>query len=238
MTGSNNIYVIWYGNWATSKTAIINDFLTNLGGSPYHLLNGAYYNTAKVKVGTSLTVKGQTSVSDTTLGKTLTDANIQTIVSKAINGNAFGTTTPDTNGIYIVLTAGDIAESSGFLSKYCGWHTFGTMSTKPVKYAFVGDPSASLATCAGQTASSPNGDPAVDAMISVIAHEIAETVTDPQLNAWYDNKGMENADKCAWNFGTTYATANGSKANMKLGTRDYLIQQNWALTSPQGCALK
>jgi len=38
---------------------------------------------------------------------------------------------------------------------------------------------------------------------------------------------MENADKCAWKFGTTYTTANGQKANMKLGARDFLIQQNW-----------
>jgi hypothetical protein len=38
---------------------------------------------------------------------------------------------------------------------------------------------------------------------------------------------MENGDKCAWKFGATYTTANGQKANMKLGARDFLIQQNW-----------
>ena len=26
-------------------------------------------------------------------------------------------------------------------------------------------------------------------------------LTDPQLNAWYDQQGDENADKCAWTFG-------------------------------------
>ena len=41
-------------------------------------------------------------------------------------------------------------------------------------------------------------------MASVIAHELEEAATDPDLNAWYDSRGYENADKCAWTFGTTY----------------------------------
>jgi hypothetical protein len=64
-------------------------------------------------------------------------------------------------------------------------------------------------------------------MVNLIAHEFEETVTDPQLNAWYDSRGLENADKCAWNFGSTFTEPNGSVANMTLGTRDYLIQANW-----------
>jgi hypothetical protein len=32
-------------------------------------------------------------------------------------------------------------------------------------------------------------------MVSIIAHELIETVTDPDGNAWYDDKGYENADK-------------------------------------------
>jgi hypothetical protein len=38
-------------------------------------------------------------------------------------------------------------------------------------------------------------------------------------------QGCENADKCAWTFGSTYITGSGAKANMKLGAYDYLIQQ-------------
>ena len=39
-------------------------------------------------------------------------------------------------------------------------------------------------------------------MASIIAHELEEAATDPDLNAWYDRRGDENADKCAWTFGT------------------------------------
>jgi hypothetical protein len=75
------------------------------------------------------------------------------------------------------------------------------------------------------------------AMVSVLAHEIEEAVTDPDLNAWYDRSGAENANECAWTFGTTYKLSNGSLANMRLGAGDYLVQQNWKAGSTQGCAL-
>jgi hypothetical protein len=73
-------------------------------------------------------------------------------------------------------------------------------------------------------------------MASIIAHELEETTSDPDLNAWYDAMGNENADKCAWSFGTTYPSGGGF-ANMRLGTRDYMIQQNWVNASGGYCAL-
>jgi hypothetical protein len=62
-------------------------------------------------------------------------------------------------------------------------------------------------------------------------------VTDPNLNAWYDRRGYENADKCAWTFGTTYTTSNGAQANMNLGGLNFLIQQNWVNANGGFCAL-
>jgi hypothetical protein len=74
-------------------------------------------------------------------------------------------------------------------------------------------------------------------MASIISHELEEAVTDPDLNAWYDRRGQENADKCAWTFGTQYTTGNGAKANVHLSTRDYLIQQNWVNANGGYCAM-
>jgi hypothetical protein len=56
------------------------------------------------------------------------------------------------------------------------------------------------------------------------------------LNAWYDSTGAENADKCAWTFGTTFAS-NGAQANVQIGFRNYLIQQNWVNASGGYCGL-
>jgi hypothetical protein len=82
----------------------------------------------------------------------------------------------------------------------------------------------------------PNGNVGADGMASIIAHELAEAASDPDLNAWYDRRGYENADKCAWTFGTTSGTS-GAKYNVELGTRKFLIQQNWVNASGGYCAL-
>jgi hypothetical protein len=74
-------------------------------------------------------------------------------------------------------------------------------------------------------------------MASVLSHEFEETTSDPDLNAWYDAQGQENADKCAWTFGSQYQAPNGARANMRLGNRDFLIQQNWVNADGGGCAL-
>lgn len=139
------------------------------------------------------------------------------------------------NAVYFVLTTADVTASSGFCTQYCGWHTHATIAGTDTKYFFIGNPDRCPSSCAAQT-TSPNGNAGADGMASIIAHELEEAASDPDLNAWYDRRGYENADKCAWTFGTEYAAGNGSRANMKLGTRDYLIQQNWVNASGGFCA--
>jgi hypothetical protein len=166
----------------------------------------------------------------------LSDAAIQAIVSRALSSGALP---KDANGVYFVLTSADVTKS-GFCTSYCGWHTHGIYSdgtgSTDIKYSFVGNPAQCITACAAQS-TGPNGNAGADGMISIIAHELEEAVTDPDLNAWYDRRGYENADKCAWTFGTTYTTANGAKANMNLGGRDYLIQRNWVNAGGGYCAL-
>ena len=77
------------------------------------------------------------------------------------------------------------------------------------------------------SAANGNGDPGADYEVNTLAHEIEETTTDMMGNAWFDNRGYENADKCAWTWGTTYTTAAGGTANMNIGGKDFLVQQNW-----------
>jgi len=229
-----NVYVIWYGNWSgNSATTIIPDFLSSEGDSPYYNINTTYYNGSGTTVSSNITYKGSITDSIYSQGTSLSDAQIQTIVSSAISS---GKLARDVNGMYFVLTSSDVTANSGFCTQYCGWHTHGTISGSDIKYAFVGNPDRCPSACAAQT-TSPNGNAGADGMVSIIAHELEEAVTDPDLNAWFDSRGAENADKCAWTFGTTYTTANGAHANMKLGTRDYLIQQNWLNVGSGVCAL-
>ena len=89
-----------------------------------------------------------------------------------------------------------VAESSGFCTKYCGWHSSSTIGGTDIRFAFVGNPNRCPSACEMQTVT-PNGDGGADGMASIMVHEVSETVTDPNLNAWYDSSGNESADKCA-----------------------------------------
>lgn len=232
MLGTVNVFYIWYGNWSgNTATNILGDFASNIGGSPYWNINTTYFDGSNAHVSNSVAYKGSTT-DNYSLGTSLTDANIQTIVASAITS---GRLPLDGNAVYFVLTSADVTASSGFCSQYCGWHTHGTISGLDVKYSFVGNPDRCPASCSNGSVS-PNANMGADGMASIIGHELEEATTDPDLNAWSDRRGYENADKCAWTFGTTYTTSNGGLANMKLGTRDFLIQRNWVNAGGGFCA--
>jgi len=232
MLGTTSVYFIWYGNWSgNTADSILNNLATNVGGSPYFNINTTYSDGSNRRVSNSVHYAGSTT-DDYSHGTAVSDAGIQAIVSSAISS---GRLPKNTGAVYFVLTSADVNETSGFCTQYCGWHTHGTISGSDIKYSFVGNPDRCLNACAIQD-TSPNGNAGADGMASIIAHELEESVSDPDLNAWYDRRGEENADKCAWTFGATYTTGNGSLANMNLGGRDYMIQQNWVNASGGYCA--
>jgi hypothetical protein len=236
LIGTPTAYLIWYGSWNRGNGTdtpegqqIVRDFLNNLGGSPYFQINTTYSAGGTTINGAVGGVGGEVSPGYSH-GTRLRDATIQTIVNEALNAGL----PRDANGVYFVLTSSDVNEQSGFCTQYCGWHTSASstiISNGRVRYSFVGNAARCLNACAAQTAS-PNGNAGVDAMLSVVAHELEEATTDPDpRSGWADSGGSENADKCAWTFSShQYQTANGSWANMHLGTRDFLIQRNLAAT--------
>lgn len=230
--GGVKMYYVWYGTWSDTQKTILRDFANGIGGTPYYGINSTYYDAARKYVANKVTLAGEATAPY--IGASLTDAQIQTLVTDQIKN---GTLISDPNGVYFLLTGAGVTASSGFLTKYCGWHTYTTLNSAVIKYSFVGNAAGgSLSSCAAQTTSSPNGDPGVDAMVSVLAHELVEAATDPQLNAWYDRSGYENADKCAWTFGTQSTATNGSKYNVSFNNRQWLIQRNWKVSS-QSCVM-
>jgi IPT/TIG domain len=80
----------------------------------------------------------------------------------------------------------------------------------------------------------PNNNPSDAAIGGGIAHEHSESLTDPELNAWYDKKGNEVADKCgtfkeATEFGTPLGKApDGAKYNQVISGDLYWYQQEWS----------
>lgn len=225
-------YYIWYGNWSgNSATTILTDLINNIAPSSYYNINTTYYNGSNAHVVNSVTYGGSTN-DNYSHGTTLSDSGVQAVVSDAITS---GRLPNNPAGVYFVLTSADVNESSGFCTQYCGWHTFATLAGSNIKYSFVGNAERCPVDCEAQT-TSPNGNAGADAMASIIAHELEEAVTDPNINAWYQGRYQENADLCAWTFGTVSTAANGSKYNQTFGSRNYLIQQNWVNALGGYCA--
>jgi hypothetical protein len=235
MTGTVNLYYIWYGNWNANSDAVrvLTTFGQSLGGSPYYNINTTYTDAAGTHITNAINL-GTSTTDNYSHGTALSDAAIQAVVFGAIDNGGLPL---DANGIYLVLTSADVNATSGFCTQYCGWHTHALHgSFGQIKYAFVGDPTRCPASCAAQ-ATGPNPSAGgADGMASIIAHEVEEAASDPELNAWFDTRGYENADKCAWTFGSTSTAANGAKYNMTLGGFNFLIQQNWVNASGGFCA--
>ena len=234
-----SVYMIWYGNWNQNNGSdnptgqqIIRDLVYGLSGSPYFALNktytaGSYTITGNVLSGSALGAKFETADAYSQ-GANLSDAKVLTVIASALSSARLPY---DPNGVYFVLTSSDVNETSGFCTQYCGWHYWGTANGHHVRYSFVGNANRCLSGCAAQS-TSPNSNAGVDGMASVVAHELEEATTDADGTAWYDRRGAENADKCAWTFGQTqYTAANGSTYNVTLptqagGSRNFLIQRN------------
>src|SRR6266704_1286383 len=248
MKGTVNIYLIWYGNWAStgSNTAatrsLVEHFVGSLGGTPYEVINSTYGDTTG-NVSGNLVLAGTTTVNTTT---NLTDARLRTTVSNAISSGALPR---DANGVYMVLSSSNINETSGFCTRYCGFHTHATLGGTDIKYAFVGNPDRCPSGCEAQT-TGPNspatGIGGADGMINIITHESEEAITDPDLNAWFDANGEEDADKCNFTFGTvstctgtSVCSASGkaaaAKFNQTFGGNSYLLQEEWKNAGGGAC---
>jgi hypothetical protein len=220
--------------------SLIGLFLSGLGGSPYFGINTTYTDGSGTPVNnivnyTQYWANNQYSVPSN--GQSVSDAQMVAMLQYGFNN---GNLSYDPSTLYAIFTAGTVNLGGGFGTQYCAYHTHGTVTiggvARTVLYAAMPYDYAYPTACAALSGS-PNNDFGADAEVNTLAHETEETTTDLLGNAWYDHRGFENADKCAWNFGATYTTANGSTANMQIGGRDFLVQQNWVNSGRGGCAL-
>ncbi len=218
----------------SADNSLVGYFLRNLGGSSYYNINTTYADTvgaghvvanslgyAQFWADTSGAPSGTANVSD---------AAIQAEITKGLTSGAIAWN-PST--VYAVFSSGSVNLGGGFLSSYCAYHGYFSWGANTVLYAVMPYDNAGPGTCTALAA--PNGDAAGDAEVNTLAHELEEANTDPQLNAWWNSTtGDENADQCAWNFGTQGLS--GGQANITVGSKNFLVQQNWLNANGGRCA--
>jgi len=242
MSGPTNVYVVFYGDWPDASINIVNGYLPHLGGTGFYKVNTVYSDLTGAHVQNIVNYDPLTnSIHDNySLGKVLTDADIQTIVSNAISSGLLPN--DEANGVYFVLTAADVTESlpgvGTFCTGYCGYHAPSTsiLPNEIIKYSFVGNPAQCPNACDFNIShfkdtATPNGDVGGDGTVNVIFHELSETVSDPEVlfrlngGAWGATVSPESADLCFLNFGATKIAANGAHYNETINNTHYLIQE-------------
>jgi hypothetical protein len=251
-----SVYVIYYGTaFASTTQDVINNFLYGLSQSPNYGVNATYYGIpGTTHIQPTFTPPNQSSGSvyqDTSYsqGTQLGNSSIPRIIAHALNAGL----RYDQNGVYLVVTSPDV-KISGFCSSFCAYHTDANVSitnnpSAHVRYALIPDPTQRCSACNGGIAvygdtTTPNGDMGADTMTDDIMHELSETVTDPDISAWYTQNGAENGDLCNYVYGTVQPGTNSNGTyhyNALLPaiigpSRPYLIQQIWKNATPQACA--
>ena len=214
----------------TADNSLVGHFLRNLGGSDYFNINTTYTDGSGA-VPNSIAYRGYfaDNANAPTGTQNVSDAQIQAEVVRA-----FGAFPNDGNTIYLVFTEGRVNLGGGFGTQYCAYHGHFTSAGHDVLFAAQPYNFAYPSACTNGSGS-PNNDPGADAEVNTLAHEIEEAATDADLNAWYDTRGYENADKCAWTWGSTSTASNGALYNMTLGGKNFLVQRNWINKGSGGC---
>jgi len=212
-TGAYVEPIFWGTSWSSAtfvgdKKSGIESFYFGMGDSTYQATNTEYTQTGGTHVGTNIML-GPSHVDASAVPRRVgntTSPILAEACSKA--------TSLRTDGYYPVYVDARRGNAG-----FCAWHSAGTCSNgTTIQFAFFfnldGDPG-----CDPQDTSGLHSQ-GLAALANVSGHELSETLTDQHLNGWYDSGGSENADKCAWSFGTPLLSFPGGS--------QWKIQGNWS----------
>jgi hypothetical protein len=228
--------IYWGPSWSTggsdnAKASSLTNYIggngsTDLGFGITHEFNviTQYYETGPVYIQESNFGGAGGALYDTSTPQTnVTDADIQAEVLKMTNNS------PRTDTVYEVFLPSTSYSSNGTATscggpnlQYCAYHGNFNYNGLDVKYASMPYPS-----CGGCQSS---GFTATQNLEHFISHETRETVSDEDGTAWYDRRGYEADDKCAWSPTPFTDSSTGVNAD---GT-PFAYQYEWS-NAVSGC---
>jgi hypothetical protein len=212
--------IFWQGNgtpFPSGYQTTINQFVRDLSVTPYYGI-ASQYGDSTAKINPALTFGGTWLDATNALpNAALSSVDLLAEVNRAKAANGW---TNDANTYFQIYTPAGIGST---FSGICGLHYFFNPAFGQILYPQPGCfPSAPY----------PN-DSVNDAAINISAHEIIETVTDPQGNGWFfQNSSGEIGDLCAWMFGARA----GDGSNVVMNGHPYILQMEWS-NAISGCTL-
>jgi hypothetical protein len=216
LTGTVHIQPIFYGTaWQPNYQSKMTAFLQALPSTSYWQVVQEYTDSKGNHPG-GIYVNTPDYVTSYPLGRSLTSADIQTIIQDQVTAGQWPI---GEQYLYMVFTADDVdvSDSGGALcTTYMGWHWAADFSwtnlipatiTEQVPYAFIGSPQYCINHPTGVAASADAGvfewnasvnGTAIDEAITAAEHEAAEAFTDPYPLPGQYGWNPEIGDICAW----------------------------------------
>uniref|UniRef100_A0A1D1XTD3 Protein EXORDIUM n=1 Tax=Anthurium amnicola TaxID=1678845 RepID=A0A1D1XTD3_9ARAE len=222
LTEPINVYLTWYGAFSPTHKAAVSDFFASFSAptapgkptvSTWWRTAGGYKDAAGKPVSFAVKLSGQ-QVSDPgcSLGKSLKRADVVTLVRNAVAKRLLPS---DAGGVYLVLTASDVAVER-FCMGSCGFHGFAPVFPgRAAVVAHVGDAATQCpGLCAwpfavpaygppGPALVAPNGV-GVDGVVMNVATVLAGAATNPMGNGYYQGDALaplEAVTACPGVFG-------------------------------------
>jgi cell division septation protein DedD len=251
-------YFIYYGERYgaggddEATPAALKQFIADISDSPYMNINTQYYGRSLTDYATRQVHWVGESIVGAPYGTTISDKPercglkiLERLLLDASRNIPFDATTQ-----YYMIYGSDItisnAERSCGDQGACGLHNQQYITKNGVKTKYLNAWVKNEAGCVGepvQQLKSPNANAGVQSVIDTLAHEIVETITDPnQLpssdRAWQDSQGSEISDKCTTYYGTPIASTkiSGAFYNVLANGNEYMIQGQWS-NEISGCSL-
>ena len=209
------VAIFWGPSWSSggadgATAQHIRDFFGQFGSSG-HLAMLPQYSNAAGQVASNMLADWWNDTG--TPPTNVTDVLVQQEVLKYLGTNVF-----DSSVIYEVFLPPSSYSSDGTGTScggpnlaYCAYHGHFSNGGRDIKYSSMPYPS-----CGGCISNS--GWSAGQNIDHFSCHETREAITDEDLNAWYDRRGNEADDKCAWSptpfldsgFGYQYEWSNSA----------------------------
>jgi hypothetical protein len=258
MVTTVNVYLIWYGEWSKTGAdaayqSLVPTLIEGLNDSAYSSVLRGYGATGIIKLGKQIWINGGGGLTDdpgSNVGPPYV-STVQSTISQAITSNSLPN---DINGVYLLLTHNDVNPSwtndglnYAFYPPQFPWQIPGTpgyvcgynddrplAGTHNIKFDVIPQNSQAINGCQWgfQTPNTIGGTDLtgkLDYYLSIVAHELFESITDPQEEAgkgWWSSSSphQQISDLCQNQVGAEYATSSGAPANEFLNGHDFLIQ--------------
>ncbi|HYL98461.1 MAG TPA: hypothetical protein VEZ90_05855 [Blastocatellia bacterium] len=204
---ASHVYVIYWGSVPSDVSDALATFFSGFGGSSYANILTQYMRGGLRAPPSSTYLQ----LALDTSAPPVRSPKVSTIVNEACA--AIGAGNPDPEGIYFVVTA-NFPKGGGF----CAWHSYGTCNATSIPVVYLPNVTGVAPCDIPSDPTNPYGNGG-QSVANIAAHELSESITDPFINAWFEQTGAEVGDKCETQFGGPVTLTDGT---------EWVLQEEWS----------